>query len=256
MSLLNECYIGYLNLDSRPDRREHIEKELSIAGIKAERTRGRLPNEFDLNDPKIQVMKNRTAGAIGCHMGQVEIMQKALAEGKHAFVMEDDCVFCSDIHDRIDIAESFLKDKDWTALWGGGTYHANNPAWWHKAGHSPDLSYCNCTIGKDVEKTESKYLVKTYGCFSTHCYIINKKHIQDVLDFLDKNVHLSMGIDWLMILMQPLVETYAFVPGMVKQMDNMSNIGNGMTIFSGFSMLGNHWWQDKMSNFDYENFKV
>jgi len=256
MSLLNDCYIGYLNLDSRYDRLLHIQSELERVGLSAERTRGKLPHEFDLLDPKMQVMKNRTAGAIGCHMGQVEIMQKALSEGKHAFVMEDDCIFATDIKERLAMAEEFLQDKDWTALWGGGTYHANNPAWWHKEGHSPDLPYCNCTLGKDAEKTDSKYFVRTYGAFSTHCYIINKNHIQDVLDFLDKNVHLSMGIDWLMIWMQPQVETYAFVPGFAKQLDNMSNIGNGMTIFSGFKMLGEHWFQDKMEDFNYDNFTL
>jgi GR25 family glycosyltransferase involved in LPS biosynthesis len=256
MSLLNDCYVSYLNLDHRKDRLEHIQNELQKAGINAERTRGRLPEEFDSTDPRIQVMWNRTKGACGCHYGQVEIMKEALKQNKHAFIMEDDCVFCSDIHERLSIAEDFLKDKDWTALWLGGTYHANNPAWWHKPGHSIDLKQCKCTLGVDAEKTESKYMVRTYGCFSTHCYIINKNHIQRVLDFLEANVHLSMGIDWLMILMQPQVLTYAFVPGMVIQKDNMSDIGGGMTVFSGFKRLGNHWYQDKMSDFDYDNFTL
>lgn len=254
MSLIDDCYIGYLNLDHRTDRRQHIERELERVGIKAERTRGKMPSEFDINDPKFQVMKNRTVGAIGCHYGQVEIMQKALSEGKHAFVIEDDVEFCSDLKERLIIAEEFLKDKDWTTLWLGGTYHANNPAWWHKEGHSPDLPQCTCTVCKDAEKTDNKYLVRTYGCFSTHCYIINRNHIQDVLDFLESNVHLSMGIDWIMILMQPSVLTYSFVPGCAKQIDNMSDIGGGMTVFSGFKMLGEHWFKNKMEDFNYDNF--
>lgn len=254
MSLLSDCYIGYLNLDKRYDRLLHIQSELNRVGIKAERTRGKLPEEFNSTDPKIQVMWNRTKGAVPCHYGQVEIMKKALAAGKHAFVMEDDCILASDVKERLIIAEEFLKDKDWTALWGGGTYHKNNDTWWHKKGHSIDLQQCNCTLGVDAEKTDSKYFVRTYGAFSTHCYIINHKHIQDVLDFLDKNVHLSMGIDWLMILMQPNVYAYSFVPGFARQLDNMSNIGNGVTNFSGFARLGTHWFQDKMENFNYDTF--
>ena len=116
MSLLNDCYVSFLNLDCRPDRLIHIQNELKRVGINAERTKGKLPQEFNLNDPKIQVMKNRTAGAIGCHYGQVEIMQKALDAGKHAFVMEDDCILCSDIKERLDISTEFLSDKDWKAL--------------------------------------------------------------------------------------------------------------------------------------------
>lgn len=254
--ILDDCYTSYLNLDHRVDRHIHIENELKKANIKAVRTRGKLPQEFDLSDPKFQVMKNRTAGAIGCHMGQREIMQEALRQNKNSFVMEDDCVYASDIHERFEIIEDFLKDKDWTAVWLGGTYHKNNPAWWHKIGHSSDMPYCRCKLGIDVEKTESKYMVRTYGCFSTHSYIINKDKIKDVISFLDANVHLSMGIDWLMILLQPYINSYAFVPGIAKQIDNASDIGGGMTVFSGFSRLGPHWFQNLMSDFDYDNFKL
>lgn len=259
MSLLNDCYASYLNLDHRLDRREHMEKELFRVGIDAIRTRGRLPNEYDLSDNKLSVMKNRTAGAIGCHYGQVSIMEEALSQNKHAFVMEDDLVFCSDFQERIKLADKFLKDKDWAILWMGGTYHistGNSPTWWHKLGHSPDLPQCKCTLGVDVEATDDKHFVRTYGAFSTHGYIVNAKYLDTVLSYLEDNIHLSMGIDWLMILLQPNINAYAFVPGIAKQLDNQSDIGNGMTIFSGFSMLGAHWWQDKMEDFDYEKFKV
>lgn len=256
MSLLNDCYISYLNLDHRTDRKEHIEKQLELKNIKAVRTRGKSPNEFNLLDQKLQVMRNRTAGAIGCHYGQVEIMQKALDNGKHAFVMEDDCEFCSDFRERVKLIDNYLKDKDWQIFWLGGTYHANNPAWWHKIGHSPDLPQCDCSLGVDVKKTDDKHFVQTYGCFSTHCYIVNHNFIESLLEFLEGNVHLSMGIDWLMILLQPKINTYAFVPGCVKQIDNMSDIGGGMTVFSGFRMLGDHWYQDKIEDFNYDNFHL
>lgn len=248
--LLDDCYISYLNLDHRLDRKEHIERELTKVDISAERTRGKLPDEFDLTDPKLQVMKNRTPGAIGCHYGQVEIMWKALELEKHAFVMEDDCVFCSDFQERMKIVDEFLVDKNWDIFWLGGTYHYPE-AWWHKPGHSPDLPQCGCELGVDAEETEDNRFRRTYGAFSTHCYIVNKKSIAWILSVLESNVHLSMGIDWLMILLQPRAHTYAFVPGIAKQMDNMSDIGHGMTVFSGFSFLGKHWWADKMEDYNY-----
>lgn len=243
--LINDCYIGYLNLDHRTDRRNHIENELARVGLTAERTRGKLPTEFNLIAHKLQVMKNRTAGAIGCHYGQVEIMKKAFAAGKHGFVLEDDVIFCSDLQERFIMIDEFLKDKDWAIFWLGGTYHYPE-GWWHKPGHNEELQQCDCTFGVDAEKTEHPNFMRTYGAFSTHCYIVNHKYIELVLAFLETNVHLSMGIDWLMILLQPQLNTYAFNPGMAIQMDNMSDIGNGMTVFSGFKMLGNHWFKDKM----------
>ena len=69
------------------------------------------------------------------------------------------------------------------------------------------------------------------------------------------HVSISMGIDWLFILLQPYLKTFAFVPGCVKQMDNLSDIGQGITRFSGFAILGPHWFRDRMTDFNYENFK-
>lgn len=257
--MLNDCYIGYLNLDHREDRLAHVQSELARVGLVGERTRGRKPEEFDLTQTKLQVMKNRTAGAIGCHYGQVDIMTKAMVKGKHAMVLEDDVVFCSDFQERMKIADEFLSKREWDIFWLGGTYHVsvgNSPTWWHKLGHSPDLPQCDCTLGVDAEATEDKRFVRTYGAFSTHAYIVNKNFIEKLLEFLELNVHLSMGIDWLMILLQPKIKAYAFVPGCVKQMDSQSDIGNGMTIFSGFAMLGEHWWKDRMEEFNYDNFVV
>lgn len=257
MSLLTDSYVSYLNLDHRTDRKDHIERELKKAGIGAVRTRGKLPQEIDNGtNPRYQVMWQRTRGALACHYGQVSIMEEALRRNKHAWVFEDDVTLCSDIHERLKIAEDFLKDKDWSVLWLGGTYHLNNDTHWHKVGHSPDLQQCRCNLGVDVEKTESKYMVRTYGCFSTFCYIVNKDKLKDILTFLEANVHLSMGIDWEFILLQPYINSYSFVPGAARQIDNKSDIGQGDTIFSGFARLGNHWYQDKMSDFNYDNFQL
>lgn len=249
-----DAFIGYLNLDVRTDRNEHMKTELARVGISAERIRGRLPHEFDLSDPQTMVMKNRTAGAIGCHFGQLEIMQRAFLENKDAIVFEDDLVFCSDLQERLDYIQNFLnKEGDWDVFFLGGTVHVN-PPYWHKVGHSPDLQMCTCTLGRDAETTSDPHILRTYGAFSTHAYIVNKKSMPKIFKFFDENVHLSMGIDWLFILMQPQIKAFNFVSGCVKQMDNMSNIGNGVTVFSGFSRLGEYWWTDRMSDFNPNNF--
>jgi GR25 family glycosyltransferase involved in LPS biosynthesis len=251
-----DCYISYLNLDSRIDRLIHIEQELIRVGIKAERTRGKLPQEFDLNDPRLQVQVKRTPGSIGCHFGMVEIMQKAVDQNKSAIIFEDDCQFCSDFQERLDYIEMFLnKQKDWTFFFLGGTFHCG-PSWWHKPGHSLDLQQCKCELGRDAETTNDPRIMRVYGMFSTHAWIISVKWIERVLEFLDTHLHLSMGIDWITILMQPLVNAYCYVPGCVRQIDNKSDIGYGITMFSGFSKLNGsiensaYWWQDKAEDFN------
>lgn len=244
----SEAYIGFLNLDHRTDRLTSITDQLKKVGLKGERTRGRLPDEFDLMDRKFQVMKNRTPGAIGCHYGQVEIMEKALAADKHAIVFEDDCIFCNDFQQRMEYIENFLNtyELDFDIFWLGGTVHIN-PAWWH-TGNNRDLP--DSKIGKDAECTYDLHILRTYGAFCTYAYIVNKKSIKKVLDLLESVVHESMGIDWAMIKLQPQLKTFMFVPGCVKQMDNQSDIGAGPTIFSGFARLGAHWFQDNMKDFN------
>ncbi len=254
--LLNDSYKAFVNLDHRKDRLEHMKGQLLKAGIEAERFKALLPSEVIVDSRKVAVMQRRTPGAIGCHYSQVGIMEEALKRNKHAWIMEDDLIFCEDFQKRLSMIEIFLylDEMEWDVFWLGGTFHS--PAHWHKPGHNHELQQCKCTIGKDVEPTEHLTFVRTYGAFCTYAYIVNIKSLEKIIRLLDENVHLSMGIDWLFIYLQPQLKTYAFVPGCIKQMDNKSDIGNAMTIFSGFSKLNGtiensrYWYQERIEDFD------
>lgn len=245
-----ECYVGFLNMDHRTDRLESINYQLGRFDIIAERTRGKHPEEIDDgSNPKYQVMWNRTKGALACHYGQVEIMQKALSQNKDAIVFEDDIILCEDFDKRIEYIERFINEEEpnFDIFWLGGTVHIN-PSWWHVGGKNADLPAT--TLMRDAEQTNDPRIIRTYGAFCTYAYIVNKNSIQRVLDLLEENVHLSMGIDWDMIKIQPQLKTYMMLAGSVKQMDNKSDIGQGDTIFSGFSMLGDYWYQERMEDFN------
>lgn len=247
--ILDDCYSGFVNLDSRPDRLSHMEGQLAKINLKAVRHRGILPHEID--NPRCEVMRRRTPGAIGCHFAQLGVIQTAKEEGKHAFVMEDDLIFCSDFQERMEYITKFLENTDWDIMWLGGTFHIN-PPFWHKFGQSGMPPSCSAQLGYDAEVTKDNRILRTYGAFCTYAYIVNHRSIDRVLGLLDKHLHESIGIDWLMIKIQPQLNTFAFIPGSVKQMDNMSNIGTGMTMFSGFANLGKYWWADKMNEFNPE----
>lgn len=242
MTLLDECYRSFVNLDSRPDRLDHMTQELARVGLRATRTRGPLPSEW-LGDPaRVETILSRTPGALGCWMGQTAVMWEALRRGQHAFVMEDDLRFCSDFHERLAIIEEFLSAEPWDVFWLGGTYHVN-PAVWHKD-----------TIGRDAQRTRHPRIVRTYGAFSTFAYFVNRDSIAAVLRGLDARLPYSVGIDTTFIDIQPFLHAYAFVPGCVKQVDGRSDIGDGDTIFSGFAKLGPHWWADRLEQFDPETY--
>lgn len=253
-----DCYISYVNMDHRTDRLSHMESELEKAGISAVRERGQRPEEYSGPFMKIQTMFNRTKGAVGCHFSQVEIMKKARMRGKSAIVLEDDLIFCSDIKERLDYIEKFINEKqpDFDVIWLGGTFHCN-PPYWH-TGQNPLLMESN--LGRDAELTDDPRMIRTFGCFSTHAYIVNEKSIDKILQLFDDYIETSIGIDYLFIKIQPLLRTFSFVPGCIKQMDNMSDIGMGMTIYSGFSKLNGsiensaYWWQDRATDFDPQSF--
>lgn len=258
MELISNSYISFVNLDSRRDRLKHMQRELKRVGINAIRQRGIPWRECDQNNVKYRTMLNRTPGALGCHLSQVTVIQKAFEAGKHAFVMEDDLIFCADFHERIKYIENYLQDKPWDILWLGATFHT--PSFWHPKGPSQMRPDCSARLGKDFENTSDPRIKRTYGAFCTYAYIVNHTAIEKVLGMLDKHLHESIGIDWLMIKIQPQLQCFAFVPGSVKQMDNLSDIGTGMTMFSGFSRLNGtvensrYWFANNMNDFNPNTF--
>jgi len=233
--LLENCYTSFVNMDHRTDRLERMVVSLARAGVSAVRTRGMKPSEYPGDHKRVEVMQKRTPGAIGCHFSQVKIMEQALAEGKHAFVMEDDLIFCSDFQRRIEHIEGVIATHDWDILWLGGTFHIH-PPYWHKV--------------RDAQCTDDPRMMRTFGAFCTYAYIVRDQSLSRVLLGLDSWLDKSMGIDWAMIQLQPELKTYAFVPGCITQYDGQSDIGKGMTIFSGFKKLGPYWYQDRMEDFD------
>ncbi len=249
-----QCYTSFVNLDHRADRLHHMLDQLTRVKIKAERTRGIYPSEIPNTTRAYDKMLQRTKGAAGCHLAQVSIMDKALKLNKSAFVMEDDLIFCDDFRERMSYIQNFINthDPDFDVIWLGGTVHIN-PANWHTGLH-PDLPGAK-PIGRDAERTADNRIVRTYGAFCTYAYIVNIRSLGKIIKMLEDNVHTSMGIDWLFIKLQPELKTYMYLPGCVKQMDNQSDIGNGITEFSGFSKLGAHWYQDKMEDFNPDSYE-
>lgn len=247
--ILDNTYASFINLDHRTDRLNRMQAELKRVGISAVRTPGMLPEEYKGDPEKVKVMFNRTKGAIGCHYSQVSIMETALSLGKHALVMEDDLVFCSDFQERLKHITEFADKNEWDIIWLGGTYHLQPT--WHKIKNGkhthPDLQMCNCRNNRDWMPTNDTRFVRTFGCWSTYAYIVNVKSLEKILDLLEQYVSISMGIDWLFILLQPRLNTFAYHYGCVKQYDNKSDIGNGVTVFSAFERAcGKHWFKDRV----------
>lgn len=261
MSLIQDSYIAYVNLDRRNDRKEHMLNQFNrFPDIfrNVERVRGITPSEWPYKAYQMTAMLARPQkGAIGCYLSQEKIMKQALECNKHAFVMEDDLIFCSDFEKRIEYIDRWMyyddikkyREREWDIIWLGATFHVGGKGpYWHTH-----------TLGRDAELTDDPHMIRTYGSFCTYAYIVNCESIKKVLSLLDNFLPQSIGIDHSMINISPQLQTYAFVPGCVKQMDNLSDQipGSGhITEFSRFSKLNGteensaYWWQDKMEDFN------
>lgn len=260
--ILEEAYAEYVNLDKRTDRKDLMEKSLKAAGITATRRRGLLPSEVQIAPARIKAMWDRPQkGAIGCHFSQVAVMKAALQRGKHALVMEDDLVFCRDFQLRMEYVSAFLEAHEWDILWLGGTFHVN-PPWWH---NSTDRGCQN--LGRDCQVVPGYHrMIRTFGCFCTYAYLVNVESIGKILAMFEEKLPQSIGIDHMMIMLQPSLWTYAYVPGMVKQYDHTSDIGTdgkggpGFTKFSNFATLNGtkensaYWFQEYATDFNPETF--
>lgn len=246
MNWKEDIYFSYINLNHRQDRNNHMILELNKHALGAVRFDAISYKTRTWDYTRYGVMLRRTPGAVGCWESQVSVMKKALSIGMDAGVMEDDLIICSDFAKRMDHIEGFVNhQEEWDVVFLGGTVHVN-PPWWH-TGMNHDLP--GATLGRDAECTIDPNMLRVYGAFSTHAYIVNHRSIEKVLGLLDSVLPEAMGIDWAFIKVAPQLKCFMFVPGCIKQMDNMSDIGNGMTIFSGFSKIGPYWWTDKMEDF-------
>ena len=107
--------------------------------------------------------------------------------------------------------------------------------------------------GVDAEPTSDPRMIKCYSAFSTWAYIVNYHSITKVLKSLDSVMHLSMGIDWSFIKLGGELNTFMYLPGCTRQLDNISDIAGGgihISKFSSFAKLGRYWYQDLLTDFD------
>lgn len=257
-----DLFIAYVNLSHRQDRRELMEAELKRVGIEAERFEAINTKDASWNRYPYQKMFLRTRGAIGCALSQMSIMQKAYDNGKGCMVLEDDLVIATDAIERLDYIEKFINEKepDVDLVFLGGTVHCNR-SWWHCQPHEHLLQpYCNCNLQRDMERIEDKHMVRVYGMFSTHAYFIPFEKIPKILGLLNDIMPETIGIDFSLIVHQPNLKCFAFLPGTMKQYNAVSDIGEGVTYFENFSKLNGsiensaYWWQDKMNDFNPETF--
>lgn len=191
----------YINLDSRPDRKQHVENQLSIVKIKAERFKAiKLTN-----------------GAVGCSMSHLKILETAKQKNwDHVLIIEDDIKF---LQPEIFINQLNLfleKHKKFDVLLIAGN---NMP---------PFTQIDNCCIKVSACQTTTGYLVQK------HYFDILIKNIREGIKKLmrEPEKHILYALDKYWFKLQRQDNWYLIVPLTVTQREDYSDIEKKATNYS------------------------
>ncbi len=226
----------YINLDKRTDRKVQIEAELARVNLPARRLSAFTKEDF--TGPALDIAEmRRTPNTLGNWLSHTYLMRTVQNTERDVLIVEDDTLLCADFQERLHYLEEHLPE-DWDIVYLGATFHIDPPQW-----HADDL-------GRDVEVTDVPHLLRAYGVWSNHGYIVRGRSARKLLGLMQNIMPKAAGSDTAMIMLQPQLKAYVMVPGAVFQRDGVSDIGDGITRFSGFLNLGPYVYTQRMDDFD------
>lgn len=236
--LLNDIEFKVINLKHRTDRRSRVEEHLNSYGMQYEIYDALGPD--DSKYANYNISPTCTNGRRGCFLSHYDIIKNHTSDTILG-IFEDDVELSTDFLDRFKYIEDTF-NLPWDIFFLSSFYHLNN-----------DTKRWN--IDKEYEKTDIKYIHRTYGSFCLHSYLINPDSISNIINLIDINKHKSFAIDHLFILLQPQLNCYAFTPGMATQIYNFSDIDQNVKNQQEFEYLcGAHYYADILTDFDYDTY--
>jgi glycosyl transferase family 25 len=191
----------YINLDSRPDRKEHVEEQMNIIGINAERFKAiRLQN-----------------GAIGCSMSHLKLLETAKANNfPHILIVEDDIKFLNPEVFKSQLNTFLSNHKGWDVVLLGGN---NIPPY------------------RKIDDT----CVKITSCQTTTGYLVNGHYIdilinnfRNGIEKLLESPHLRgmYAIDKFWFRLQRIHNWFLIIPLTVTQREDYSDIEKRTTDYT------------------------
>jgi GR25 family glycosyltransferase involved in LPS biosynthesis len=188
----------YINLESRVDRKKHVEEQLTNIGIPFQRFNAiRLAN-----------------GAIGCSMSHLKCLQTAKASGwPHILVCEDDIKFLDPEVFKTHLNGFLENNAEWDVILLAGN---NMPPYLKNDFYSVQVKQCQTTTG---------YIVKQ------HYYDTLIQNIKEGLEKLMKEPHRHafFAIDKYWFKLQEKDKWFLIIPLTVIQRADYSDIEKRMT---------------------------
>jgi len=192
----------YINLASRPDRKEHVEKQLKSIGI----------TEFQRFNA-IRLIN----GALGCSMSHLKCLEIAKESGwPHLLIVEDDIKFLNPELFKSQLNKFFLRHDSWDTILVAGN---NVPPYQPIDDTCIRVFTCQTTTG---------YLVQNHY-FDTLIENI-KTGIKKLMFFPDKHVLFAIDKYWFQL--QKKDKWYLIIPLSVTQREDYSDIEKRATNYS------------------------
>ena len=195
--------VVYINLDSRPDRRAHIDHQLSSVGFKS----------FQ----RFKAIKT-TNGAIGCTMSHLKCLEDARSQGlSHLLVCEDDTTFLNPALFKTQFNAFLAKNHKWDVVLLAG----NNV-----------LPY------QQIDDT----CIKVSHCQTTTCYLVNGAYFATLIENIRAGLYqliqnprnrFSYAIDKYWLRLQKLDNWYLIIPLTVIQKEGYSDIEKRTVNYQG-----------------------
>lgn len=216
----------YINLETRPDRKEHVEKELKTIGINANRFNAiKLPN-----------------GALGCSMSHLKCLEIAKENNwDHLLIVEDDISFLQPEVFKNQINKFLSTQDDWDVLLIAG----NNMPPYKCIDHTCiKVSRCQTTTG---------YIVKN------HYFDTLIKNIREGMEKLmrEPHNHALYAIDKYWFTLQEKDNWFLIVPLTVTQREDYSDIEKRQTNYTrAMTSLDKEWlFRPQVQNIATESMK-
>lgn len=200
-TLTDVTNIFYINLDTRPDRKQHIESQLKMVGF---------PSFERFNAIK---MPNGN-GRIGCSMSHIKCLELAKERGySHLLICEDDTLF---LQPEV-FKEQFNKFLSKRYKWDVVLFAGNNVPPYERIDDS-----CICVS----------------HCQTTTCYLVNSAYYDILIANMKEGVsklmqdpsnHFNYAIDKYWITLQQKDNWYMITPLTVVQREDFSDIEHRRT---------------------------
>lgn len=192
-SLTDIKHAFYINLASRPDRKQHVESQLNAIGINAERFNAiKLPN-----------------GALGCSMSHLKCLENAKANSwPHLLIVEDDIKFLKPDIFITQLNKFLSKHKSWDVVLIGGN---NVPPYTKIDDTCVKVSMCQTTTGYIVNGHYFDILIENF-----------RNGIKKLIEFPHQHVNYAIDKYWFQL--QKRDSWFLIIPLTVTQREDYSDI--------------------------------